>query len=109
MTDQPISLTEAEFNERFTLVRFPDGGDTTDDRRVMLQYPENRIWSLVDDGEGGLALCSGFAAVNFIAWQITEEEHPGQYMISVTLDDIGGADADPDDPNQYEWIKEEES
>lgn len=111
MTEPARDITETEFDQRFTLVQFPDGGDTTDDRRVMQQYPENRVWSLVDNGdeEGGMSLVSGFAAVNFVAWQITEEEHPGQYMITVALDPIGDPDAQPEDPAQYNWISGEGS
>lgn len=76
MKDMEI-ITEDEFDKRFTLVDFPDGDQTTDRMEVMQQYPANRVWSLVDDGDGGMCLQSGFACVNFIAWQVTEEEHPG--------------------------------
>lgn len=69
--------TEEEFDARFTLVEFPDGDQTTTDKDVMQQYPPDRVWTLVDDGDGGLALCSGFAIVNFLGWQVTEEPHPG--------------------------------
>lgn len=81
-------LTEAEFDERFTLITFADDGQTTDDRSVMKQYPENQVWSLVDGDDGDLYLCSGFATVNFIAWQVTEEPHNAEnYEITVELDD----------------------
>lgn len=82
-------LTEDEFDKRFTLVEFDDGDNTTDDLEVIKNYPQNRVWSLVDDGDGGQCLVSGFACVNFLAWQVTEEPHPGGYCdITVEIPEL---------------------
>lgn len=91
-------LTEDEFDKRFTLVEFEDGDNTTDDLLVMQQYPQSQVWSLVDDGDGGSCLVSGFACVNFIAWQVTEEKHPGGYCdVIVEMPELDLEDEEDDD------------
>lgn len=81
-------IAEAEFDKEFTPTALPNGELTTSDIQVMRSYPENRVWSLVDNGDGSMSLVSGFATVNFVEWMITEEPHNvGNYDITVELDD----------------------
>lgn len=80
-------MTEAEFEKNFTITVLPGGGEYTENIHTMRQYPPNRVWSLVEDGDGGLCLVSGFAAVNFLAWYVTEEPHNAQnYELAVVFE-----------------------
>lgn len=112
-TQAPMeTITEDEFDERFTLIDFDDGDQTTDDFEEIKKYPTNRVWSLVDDGDGGMCLVTGFATVNFVAWQVTEQEHPGGYCdITVEMPELDFEDETDDEEldTMLHHIHEEEN
>lgn len=72
-------ISENEFDKRFTIMAVDGDDQTTDDIKVIRDYPEDRVWSLVDGDRGRMCLVNGFATVNFISWQVTEEPHNGDY------------------------------
>lgn len=73
-------ISENEFDKRFTLMAIDeDDSQTTDDIKIIRNYPENRVWSLVDGDNGRMCMVNGFAVVNFVSWQVTEEPHNGDY------------------------------
>jgi hypothetical protein len=85
------TLTEDEFEERFTLIDSPEGttawNEVEDIEREHKGVQADRIWSYTDgDDDGKTYIVAGVHWTNVFAYALTEETHNG--LTQVVLDEV---------------------
>lgn len=88
MMAEVTTLTEEEFDERFTHVVREDGSiawDTVEDiKDVYPRVTAKQLWTFVDGDDGTTYLISGVHFVNAFAYSMTNEEH--DFDVQLRLD-----------------------
>lgn len=67
------SLTEEEFDDKFTIIL------QSDDFHAIKQYGANHVWTIMEGDDSNLYLSPGFRVVNKIGYVVTVECHDFKY------------------------------